>query len=106
MLGQQMRRLSKLLPAGDAYALVSVTVDPEKDTPEVLAGYAKGLGVDDARWSFLTGKKADIKTLVEKGFKLSARPGEKVPDEQRGPGHPAQQRTGPGGRPRPDQGLL
>jgi cytochrome oxidase Cu insertion factor (SCO1/SenC/PrrC family) len=85
MLGQQMRRLSKLLPAGDGYALLSVTVDPEKDTPKVLASYAKDLGVDDARWSFLTGKKSVIKDLVENGFKLTAQPGEQVPDERGAP---------------------
>lgn len=82
MLTMQMRRLSKLLPEGDAFALVSISVDPDKDSPQVLAFYAKGLGVDDSRWSFLTGKKAAIKTLVEEGFKLSARPGETVVDER------------------------
>ena len=82
MLTMQMRRLAKLLPEGEGFALVSITVDPDKDSPQVLAAYAKGLGVDDARWSFLTGKKAAIKALVEQGFKLSARADEKVVDER------------------------
>ena len=36
-------------------AFVSITVDPERDTPEVLKNYAKQLGADLAGWSFLTG---------------------------------------------------
>jgi protein SCO1/2 len=82
MLGMQMRRLSKLLPDSPAFAMVSISVDPDKDTPQVMASYAKGLGVDDPRWRFLTGKKAAIKALVEKGFLLSAQSGEAVKDER------------------------
>jgi protein SCO1/2 len=82
MLTLQMKRLSKLLPPGDAFALLSISVDPDKDTPKVLAAYAKGLGVTDPRWNFLTGKKAAIKALVEGGFMLSAQPSEPVLDER------------------------
>jgi protein SCO1/2 len=35
--------------------LLVVTVDPEHDTPEVLADYAKKAGADPKRWKFLTG---------------------------------------------------
>jgi protein SCO1/2 len=35
--------------------LVTITVDPEHDTPKVLAEYAKHLGADPSRWKFLTG---------------------------------------------------
>jgi protein SCO1/2 len=82
MLTLQMQRLSKLLPPGDGFALLSISVDPDKDTPKVLAAYAKGLGVNDPRWNFLTGKKAAIKALVEGGFRLSAQPSELVADER------------------------
>jgi len=82
MLGMQMSRLSKLLSADERLALVSITVDPDKDTPKVLEGYAKGLGVADARWHFLTGKKSAIKALVEKGFLLTADPGAEILDER------------------------
>ena len=82
MLGLQMKRLAKLLPEGDGVALLSVSVDPEKDTPPVMAAYAKSLGVDDPRWSFVTGQKMALKSLVENGFKLAAQVGEAVPDER------------------------
>ena len=85
MLGLQMARISKLLGDDPRVALVSITVDPKKDTPEVLRSYAKGLGVDDPRWHFLTGKTSDIKSLVEKGFLITAKPGEGIPDERGDP---------------------
>lgn len=85
MLSAQMKRLSKSLPEGDGFALLSITVDPDKDTPKALGDYAKALGVDDPRWSFLTGKKAVLKTLIQDGFKLAAEPGDEVLDER---GHP------------------
>lgn len=82
MLGMQMSRISKLLAADPRVALVSITVDPKKDTPKVLQGYAKGLGALDPRWHFLTGTVPAIKALVEKGFLLTAQPGEAVLDER------------------------
>ncbi len=48
---------------------VSFTVDPETDTPEVLLRYSQGLGADPARWSFLTGPPAEVRTVVVGGMK-------------------------------------
>jgi protein SCO1/2 len=56
---------------GDAFHLVSFTVDPENDTPERLAAYARTYHADSARWSFLTGSLADVETTVIKGFKIA-----------------------------------
>src|SRR5580700_7775159 len=70
MLGAQMRRLYAAMPDGKAFALVSISVDPIKDTPEVLARYASDLGVSDSRWVFLTGKIAYIHDIINQGFKL------------------------------------
>lgn len=50
---------------------VSVTVDPEHDTPEVLSEYAKTRGADPDRWWFLSGPKAEIYDLILKSFHLS-----------------------------------
>ena len=49
--------------------LVSISVDPEHDTPEVLHEYAKGMGVDPARWTLLTGDPEQVRRLVVDGFK-------------------------------------
>lgn len=51
--------------------LVSITVDPERDTTEVLAQYAERYGADAERWLFLTGPKREIYRLAADGFKLS-----------------------------------
>ena len=48
--------------------LVSITVDPEYDTPEVLKQYGEQAGASPDRWKFLTGPKDQIETVVMKGF--------------------------------------
>ena len=50
--------------------LVSFTVDPERDTPAVLAEYAKRYQADPARWFFLTGDEARLHSLGRDAFKL------------------------------------
>lgn len=52
--------------------LVSITVDPDHDTPEVLARYAGRFQADARRWFFLTGEERVISTLAQEGFHLSA----------------------------------
>lgn len=51
--------------------LVSFSVDPEHDTPEVLAEYARSAGADDEHWRFLTGSREAIWKLARDGFKLA-----------------------------------
>jgi protein SCO1 len=52
--------------------LVSFSVDPERDTPAVLAQYAERFNAHGDRWLFLTGDKDQITQLVQRGFRLSA----------------------------------
>ena len=49
--------------------LVSISVDPERDTPEVLGAYGKETGVDPHRWTLLTGDPEQVRRLVVDGFK-------------------------------------
>jgi protein SCO1/2 len=51
--------------------LVSITLDPEDDTPEVLAAYAARTGADGDRWSFLTGRSDDLDRVVVEGFDVT-----------------------------------
>src|SRR5712692_1668916 len=53
MISSRMSELQKPLENTDVH-LVSVTVDPEKDTSEVLRGYAEKLQAQPGRWDFLT----------------------------------------------------
>jgi protein SCO1 len=48
-------KLDSMLKGKGSGKLLTITVDPEHDTPKVLAEYAKHLGADPARWKFLTG---------------------------------------------------
>ncbi|MCY3742592.1 MAG: SCO family protein [Candidatus Poribacteria bacterium] len=68
---QEMARLQSEFVADPVY-FVSFSVDPERDTAEVLTRYAKAYGADDRRWHFLTGDKAHIYQLAEHGFSLAA----------------------------------
>ena len=68
---QEMARLQSEFVADPVY-FVSFSVDPERDTPNVLSRYATAYGADDRRWHFLTGEKASIYQLAEQGFSLAA----------------------------------
>jgi protein SCO1 len=59
------------VPLGKAgVRLVSITVDPDYDSPAVLSRYAQGLGADPDSWWFLTGKQDEIVDLILNRFKL------------------------------------
>lgn len=71
MLASRLSTLQGKLAAQPDARLVSISLDPEKDTPEVLQQYATRFKAG-ANWLFFTGDKAAIRTLAEKGFKLAA----------------------------------
>lgn len=66
----QFAQIQKDFPAARDLRLVSITVDPHHDTPEVLARYAARYNAGD-RWWFLTGGQRDIYCLARDGFHLS-----------------------------------
>jgi protein SCO1/2 len=67
----QIRRLQEDFAGAPDLRLVSITIDPDRDTPAVLREYAERYQADPARWLFLTGPKAAIYTLAKNGFRLS-----------------------------------
>ncbi len=73
MVSSRMSEMQKPLRDTDVH-FVSISVDPTKDTPEVLRGYAKELKAQPGRWDFLTGAKEEIYHLSVTGFKLPASP--------------------------------
>jgi protein SCO1/2 len=56
-------RLQKRFPGRDP-VLLSVTLDPQYDTPAVLAPYANAWRADPARWHFLTGDLAEVQRIA------------------------------------------
>jgi len=66
-----LRRITAKVPKDAKVRFVSISVDPTRDTPAVLAEYAKKVRNDD-RWTFLTGDRDAIVKLSVDGFKLAA----------------------------------
>lgn len=77
---RQMKELQDTLPKDSRTRLISLTTDPEYDTPAILKIYGERNGEDANRWTFLTGTKKGIASLAVDSLKLSAV--EKVPDER------------------------
>ena len=70
IISSRMSELQKPLEKTDIH-LVSFTVDPEKDTPEVLRAYAEKLNAQPGALGFLTGARPAIYALARDGFKLA-----------------------------------
>ena len=51
---------------GTKIAFVSITVDPERDTPQVLREYAQAFGADLGGWAFLTGAPETIREVTRR----------------------------------------
>jgi protein SCO1 len=66
-----MAKLQQAYAGKPAVQFVSITVDPERDTPQVLAQYADKFQADPARWYFLTGPRDPIMRLIQQGFHLA-----------------------------------
>jgi len=72
LLSSRMAVLQRALrEQGVDARLVSFSVDPTHDTPEVLREYAGHFGADANRWLFLTGPRDQLYDLIGKGFMLS-----------------------------------
>ena len=72
ILSQTLVALQQALGSSRQLHLVSISIDPENDTPQALSAYAHRLKANRAYWHFLTGARADIKTLLVKGLKIGS----------------------------------
>jgi cytochrome oxidase Cu insertion factor (SCO1/SenC/PrrC family) len=70
----QMRSVQGLLPKDSDARLVTLTTDPDFDSPAVLKKYGERFDADFSRWTFLTGTKAQIAGLASDSLKLAAVP--------------------------------
>jgi protein SCO1/2 len=69
---RQMASVQDALPKDSGAQFVSLTTDPEFDSPEILSKYAARFGADSNRWHFLTGTKKEIGALAAQSLKLAA----------------------------------
>jgi protein SCO1/2 len=70
ILSAEMSKLVQEFRDREHIHFVSISVDPETDTPEKLSEYQQKFRAPKDRWHFLTGDKAFILELMNKGFKL------------------------------------
>lgn len=75
MLTQRMKRVQEAIAEmgeqGAGYRIISFSVDPERDTPERLAQYARDFDARPEHWSFLTGPMDQVSQTVVQGFKIA-----------------------------------
>lgn len=71
-LDETMQEFQARLPAINStnlpVSLVTISIDPEHDTPERLQAHAAAVGADPGLWHFLTGDPAQLKSVVGGGF--------------------------------------
>ena len=69
-----MKSVQDALPQTSGAKLVTLTTDPDYDSPAVMKKYGQHFGADFNRWTFLTGTKSEIANLASGSLKLSAVP--------------------------------
>lgn len=73
LLTEKMHVLQEQFKQHDEFKLVSISVDPKKDRPEVLKSYSEKHQADPSMWYFLTGQLDPVMNLLVDGFKLGTR---------------------------------
>lgn len=77
-MNMSMLEIEKTFFGNPNFGIVSITIDPKHDTPQVLKDHAKLLGAKSSNWNFLTGDRDVIMDLSNKGFNLYAGANDKV----------------------------
>lgn len=77
-MNESMLQLQNEFYGNPNFGIASITIDPAKDTPQILKEHANLLGVKHYNWHFLTGDKEYIYSLANKGFNLYAGENNKV----------------------------
>lgn len=81
IMSKEMERVNDMFREESSVQIMSISIDPTYDTPEVLSEYANRHGAAADKWHFLTGDKADIYRLATCGFVLPTLDGEGNPDD-------------------------
>lgn len=69
-MNSKVAELYKKYSTTDKVQFISISVDPQRDSLNVLKKYAQKFGAVDRRWLFLRGDLKQVQELTEKGFLL------------------------------------
>ncbi len=72
---RNMQSVHDVVRSEEDIILLSLTVDPKRDTPEKFYNYLSNFNVDHSSWQLLTGDKKDLYRLARKSFLISATDG-------------------------------
>ena len=83
IMTREMAQLQDALPPDSPARLVTLTTDPDYDSPAILLRYGQHYGARFDRWLFLTGTKSQLANLATTSLKLGATP--VAPADQKSP---------------------
>ena len=70
LMTQEMAKIQDKIKTIAGIKLISFTVDPEHDTPDILTKYGQSFGAQSDKWRFLTGSRDDLYNLCQNDFHL------------------------------------
>jgi len=79
IMSENLVKIQNKLKGNENFGIVSISIDPEHDTPQVLKEYAKEHKVTNPNWNFLTGDRNVIYDMANIGFGIFADQDETVP---------------------------
>jgi protein SCO1/2 len=79
IMSENLVKIQNKLKGNENFGIVSITIDPEHDTPQVLKEYAEEHKVTNPNWNFLTGDRKVIYDMANIGFGIFADEDETVP---------------------------
>jgi protein SCO1/2 len=80
-MSSEMERVNDMFRDDDQVQIMSISIDPTYDTPEVLKEYADKHQAKAGKWDFLTGDVGETYTLAKCGFVIPMVDGLGVPDD-------------------------
>ena len=74
-----LKYISEQFENNEDFGIVSISIDPKRDTPMQLKKYAENYGIKHPNWNLLTGDRNDIYELANNGFTIPVMENENVP---------------------------
>ncbi len=81
VMSKEMERVDDMFRDKPMVQIMSISIDPEYDTPEILKAYADEHNATPGKWHFLSGPKEETYRLAKCGFIIPTVDGNGVPDD-------------------------